>query len=78
MAITNASLSSIVIGFLFLLGVNSIQGGLNTTADENLNLILRIVLAANIFFAGFTQMTVCSKITNAYSRDNALPLSNFF
>ena len=78
MAIINAYLSSIVIGFLFLLSMNDIQGGLNTTTNENLSLILRIVLAANIFFAGFSQMTVCSKVTNAYSRDNALPLSNFF
>ena len=70
--------SILIFGFIFFISACLTQNGLNTTTNEYYNIILRIVLATIIISAGYTQMTVCSKITNAYSRDNALPLSNFF
>jgi amino acid transporter len=70
--------SILIFGFIFFIGGCLTQSGLNTTTNEYYNIILRIVLATIIISAGYTQMTVCSKITYAYSRDNALPFSNFF
>lgn len=53
-----------------------------TDKDGNINLAgaisMTVMLIINLFFAGFSSMTVTSRIGFAMARDGALPFSKFF